>query len=386
MSKNHPWNILNTSFLVGTLVLAVVLVPLHLIQNGFRWSEWLICLAMVFVIGTAISAGYHRLFSHRAFQAAAPVRFLLLVFGAASFENSALKWSSDHRVHHKHVDTPRDPYAIQKGFWYAHWGWVMESQDHPVEGVADLEKDPMVRWQDRHHFLIGAIVALIPVFVGLLTGNFWGHFVIGLVLRIVITHHTTFFINSAAHVLGSRPYTDANTARDSAILAPLTYGEGYHNFHHMWQWDYRNGVKWYQYDSTKWLLNVLRWMGLVKGLRRVSEPVIRRAELNMEEKTLRARLAKAAPSVAEPAVSRLEAAHLRLDQALKAFHDRQVAWEQTRSEWRANLKQKKEGLQQAWEERRAEWRVTLDQHRAELGSAWEEWKGARRAVKRALHA
>lgn len=380
MSKPPVWNFLNTAFLWGTLLLAAILVPLHLVIHGWHWSEWGLSLGMVFLIGTAISAGYHRLFSHRAFQAKAPVRFLLLAFGAASFENSALKWSSDHRVHHKHVDTPLDPYAIQNGFWYAHWGWVMEGKNLPLAGVDDLLKDPLVRWQHRHHFLIGSLVALIPVFVGLATGNLWGHLVIGLLLRIVLTHHTTFLINSAAHVLGTRPYTDANTARDSALLAPFTYGEGYHNFHHMWQWDYRNGVKWYQFDSTKWLLNLLRWMGLVKGLRRVSAPVIRRAELAMEAKTLRARLGKAATEGADALSDRLDEAYARMDLALKSLHDQQVAWEQGRKEWQERMRQRREEWGAAWEAKRADWEARLEAQKQELALAMKEWREARRAV------
>ena len=133
----------------------------------------------------------------------------------------------------------------------------MEEKDSDLPGVADLQKDPLIMWQHRNHFLIGAVVACIPLYLGLLTGHFWAYLVMGLSLRIVLTHHTTFLINSAAHMFGSRPYTDANSARDNWVLAPLTYGEGYHNFHHMWQWDYRNGVRWYQWDTTKWMLSVM---------------------------------------------------------------------------------------------------------------------------------
>ena len=116
----------------------------------------------------------------------------------------------------------------------------------------------------------------------------------------MVTHHTTFFINSAAHLFGTRPYTDANTARDNWLLAPLTYGEGYHNFHHLWQWDYRNGVLWYQWDTTKWLLNVLAWLGLVGQFRRVSAAAMTRARLRMEEKRLRERLVSGQPRRVHP--------------------------------------------------------------------------------------
>ncbi|HQL48473.1 MAG TPA: fatty acid desaturase [Holophaga sp.] len=369
MATKGPWNLLNTAFLVGTLLLALVLVPLHVLTAPFRWEEWAVSLGLVFAIGTAISAGYHRLFSHRAYQASAPVRFVLLCLGAASFENSALKWASDHRLHHRHVDTDQDPYSIRKGFWHAHWLWVMAKGDTPLVAVADLEKDPIVRWQHRHHFVIGASVALLPpLAVGLATGNLAGHLVVGVLLRIVLTHHTTFLINSAAHWFGTRPYTDANSARDNALLAPLTYGEGFHNFHHLWAWDYRNGVKWHQWDSTKWLLALLAAVGLVKGLRRVPVAMIRRAEVAMEAKALQARLERAEPRHSEALRAQIATARDRLDRSLAA--------------WQAH----QEARKTAWAQRRSEWQASLDQHQRELAEAWSEWKAARRAVNRLAYA
>ncbi len=380
MPQAKYWNVLNTSFLVGTLVLALILVPWRILVVRPMWGELLVFATMTFLVGTAISGGYHRLFSHRAYKASWPVRFFFLCVGAAAFENSALKWSSDHRIHHQHVDTDQDPYEIAKGFWYAHWTWAMEAKDLPITGVADLEKDPLIRWQHRNHFLIGAVVSLIPVGIGLATGNVWGYLVWGLLLRIVVNHHSTFLINSAAHAFGSRPYTDTNTARDNWLLAPLTYGEGYHNFHHLWQWDYRNGALWYQWDSTKWLLNVLAWFGLVSGFRRVSAAAMERARLRMEEKRLRERLALASPAVATPMRLRLEAARLKLDQALASLHERHEAWQQKKVAWKA----KGQARAEAWREAKAEWRATLAQHRLELRAAWAEWRAARTEVRMAL--
>ncbi len=380
MSGTKRWNLLNTLFLTGTLALALVVVPWRLAVSGIRLSEGLVLLGMVFAIGTAISGGYHRLFSHRAYRASKPVRFLFLCLGAAAFENSALKWASDHRMHHQHVDTDQDPYTIRKGFWYAHWTWVMEAKELPLTGVADLEKDPLVRWQHRHHFLIGAVVATLPLWIGLATGNLLGHLVFGLILRIVLTHHTTFFINSAAHWFGSRPYTDANTARDNWLLAPLTYGEGYHNFHHQWQWDYRNGALWYQWDSTKWLLNGLAWLGLVGQFRRVPASVMVRARLHMEEKRLRERLLLASPGVASPMQARLAAARVKLDTALATLHQRHEAWGKKKAEWHA----KGQARAEVWREAKAEWQASLTAHRQELKAAWAEWKAARLEVRSAL--
>lgn len=350
------WNWLNVSFLIGTLLLALALVPYHVIHSRSLAWELAVCLVMYLAIGTGVTAGYHRLFSHRTYQAHPILRFLLLCLGAASFENSALRWANDHRLHHRFVDTERDPYSVRQGFWHAHWIWVMESKSHPLQGVEDLEKDPLVRWQDRHYFVIGAVVACIPLVIGWALGNLWGHFVMGVLLRIVLTHHSTFLINSAAHWFGTRPYSDGTTARDNGLLAPLTFGEGYHNFHHTWPGDYRNGVRWYQFDSTKWLLIGLSWIGLVSKLRRVPLQTIQRAKVAMEKKALEARLTQAPQSVAERLRARVAAAHGRLDQALAAFQANREA-------------------------RTAEWRTTMLERRAELRIAWSEWKAARFLVR-----
>jgi stearoyl-CoA desaturase (delta-9 desaturase) len=202
----------------------------------------------------------------------------------------------------------------------------------------------------------------------------------GLIFRIVLTHHTTFLINSAAHVFGSRPYTDANSARDSWVLAPLTYGEGFHNFHHMWQWDYRNGALWYQWDTTKWMLNLLGWVGLVSEFRRVPEASIRRARLAMEEKRLQAKLALSRPGMAEAIAERLATARVRLDEALNRLQERREAWEARKAEWKANRASRAD----QWRTAKAEWKAALAEHRRELREAWREWRDARFEARQVL--
>jgi len=374
---SRRWSPLNTSFLVGTLGLALLLVPLEFAHSLRHWGSWVVFLVMVAAIGMSITCGYHRLFSHRAYQAVWPVRLAMLCLGAASFENSALVWASDHRIHHRSVDRDEDPYNSRKGFWYAHWIWVMEERTQAIVGVADLERDPLVRWQHRHHFLIGACAAaVLPIAAGLLTHNLAGCLVIGLLLRIVVTHHTTFFINSAAHFFGTQPYSDANSARDNAFLAPLTYGEGFHNYHHTWQWDYRNGVKWYQWDPAKWLIRSMSWLGLARGLRMVPGPVIRRARIEMEAKAMMASLAQASPQAVERLNPTVLRARQRLDQALQALQDQREVWDRRKSEWKAHRAE-------VWQQRKAEWKQAMAQRRAEFRLAWVEWKAARLEVRRA---
>ena len=121
----------------------------------------------------------------------------------------------------------------------------------------------------------------LPLFLGWLVGDVWGVFLLAGVLRLVVSHHVTFFINSLAHMWGSRPYTDENTARDNWFLAIVTYGEGYHNFHHLFQSDYRNGIRWWQFDPTKWLIRSLAWLGLTKNLYRTPLERIETARAQM---------------------------------------------------------------------------------------------------------
>jgi stearoyl-CoA desaturase (delta-9 desaturase) len=379
MATRARRSLLNTLFLVGTLMLALVLVPVKLAWQGLTWSEaGMLCL-MYTVIGLSVTIGYHRLFSHRAFQAAWPLRLAVLVLGAAAFENSALWWCSDHRHHHRSVDDPeRDPYAISKGFWYAHWLWVMEGEVRPMTGVADLQRDPLVRWQHKYHFWIGAAVALAPVYVGLATGDIWGQAVMGVLLRIVLTHHSTFLINSAAHVFGSQPYSDANSARDNGFLAPVTFGEGYHNFHHMWPWDYRNAPHWYQWDPGKWLITVFAWVGLARGLRRVPGTEIRRAMVAMEAKRLAAQLASVRPGLSVGLREGLAAAKARVDDALAAFQAHREAWDTLKAQ-RKNRTGAKEDTRR---EARARCKADRARSRQQLWAAWGAWKATRSSCAR----
>jgi len=148
--------------------------------------------------------------------------------------------------------------------------------------VPDLERDPIVAWQHKYYWpLVLVTNAVIPLLVGWMVGDMWGVFLLAGILRLVISHHVTFFINSLAHMWGSRPYTDENTARDNWFIAIVTYGEGYHNYHHMFQSDYRNGIRWWQYDINKWFIAACAWLGLAKNLKRTPDFRIQRARLDM---------------------------------------------------------------------------------------------------------
>ena len=280
-----------TFFIVTTL--GALIGPIWYFQN-FAWSWWILVYVLVFgaIAGMSITGGYHRLFAHRSYEANRIVRLAYLFFGASAFQGSALQWCSDHRIHHRHVDTDKDPYSIRKGFFYAHIGWLFDRRHPRYQNPFpnDLTSDPWMLFQHRYYVPIALLAGFgLPTLMGWFFDSAAMGFWFGGVVRLVIGHHGTFFINSACHTFGRQPYSDSHTAKDNAVLAFLTYGEGYHNYHHEFQFDYRNGIRWYQWDPTKWWIQALSGLGLASKLRRVSEGRILQARLKMQKVHLQRR-------------------------------------------------------------------------------------------------
>jgi stearoyl-CoA desaturase (delta-9 desaturase) len=362
---------LNLVFLLGTLLIALVGTPWYLVKVGLGWPEALTFLIIWFFVGLSVTAGYHRLFSHKTFQAAWPVRLFFLVFGAGALENSVLNWCADHRVHHAHVDHDRDPYNITKGFWWAHMGWIFfENETPPKSVVRDLDEDPLVRWQDKYYALIGIGVALgIPLIVGLLTGRVLGCLLIGGVLRIVVSHHGTFFINSLCHMVGTQPYSREHSARDSPIMAVLAFGEGYHNYHHSFPFDYRNGVKVWHFDPAKWMIWTLSRVGLARDLRRAPEAAVLKAKIEVQFEHAKERLQQVVHDFREHHETRLHDAYTSLQAALHELISLQ-----------RRQKPKVEVVAEGEEALPLETRVGLTYHALE--KALSEWKKTLRQTNR----
>ena len=280
----------NTLFLTLTPPVAIALSWIYFKNNGFHWSMMALAVVFYFITGLSITAGYHRLISHRAYTSNNFIKLIYLLFGAAAFQNSALKWCSDHRVHHRHVDHDKDPYNINRGFFYAHMGWIFYKEQTPeteVQYPKDLTNDKLIMWQHRNYMAIAILMGFVlPTIIGYFMGSALGGLALAGVARIVFVHHCTFFINSLCHIVGNRPYTDTNTARDSYIMAFFSYGEGYHNYHHYFPSDYRNGIRWYQYDPTKWLIKTFSFVGLASDLKKVPEKLIRKAQHDMRSKNI----------------------------------------------------------------------------------------------------
>ena len=363
MFKNIPFGRVEwvtSSFLIITALLTITAVPAYFYFFGWDWFLFAVFLFYYPATGMSITVGYHRLFSHKAFKAKWPVKLFVLLFGAAAFENSALWWSSEHRKHHKHVDTDDDPYDITKGFFWAHMGWLMFKlkPDSPMDNVQDLKKDSLVMWQAKWVHAIAFFMSFIlPALIGyayaVTTQNIsplagaLGGFLIPGVARVVMVQHATFCINSLCHMIGSRPYSTSHSARDSWIAAIFTMGEGYHNYHHEFQWDYRNGVKAWQLDPSKWIIWLLSKIGLTADLKRVPNERILLAETRETRRQIDdqishlQQIANSSEELISQALSSLEGMSNRMteicEELQKAAHDKINLSKSKLSEFRTEI-------------------------------------------------
>ena len=313
--KHVDW--VNVSFLVLTPVFAVAGAAWYTAVNGWFWQDLALCAVMYIATGISITAGYHRYYSHRTYECSKPVQLFWLLFGAAAVENSALCWCSDHRDHHRYVDSEKDPYDIMKGIFWAHMGWIFYKNQPRFDNAPDLKADPLVQWQHRWYLAITTGIGLgIPLIVGLMTGRIWGAILWGGLVRLVLCHHGTFLINSAAHAFGRQPYSTSDTSRDNPFLAIFTFGEGYHNFHHSFPADYRNGVRWYHWDPSKWLILVLRQFGQTWRLSTIPDRAIARAKMEMDTTNAAAHLEQHPIEWRENLMRKLADGRKRLDAAL----------------------------------------------------------------------
>ncbi|MCB1646931.1 MAG: acyl-CoA desaturase, partial [Pseudomonadales bacterium] len=213
--------------------------------------------------------------------------------------------------------------------------------DRDYQNVRDLDKDPIVVWQDKYYWTLAFVLNVgLTTAIGFLLGDPVGGLLIMGFLRLVTCHHTTFFINSLAHTWGNQPYSDQNTSRDNPVIALLTYGEGYHNFHHTFQWDYRNGIRWYHFDPTKWLINALSWLKLTWNLKRIAPEKIEQSMAAMQLKKASASIARYRLGNKEQWLQLLETEY---DQLVHTLNE----WARCRQDW---VDLKRADIKRRWDE------------------------------------
>ncbi|MSO85755.1 MAG: acyl-CoA desaturase [Rhodospirillales bacterium] len=292
------------------------------IWTGVQGSDLALAAGLYALRMFAVTAGYHRYFSHRAYKTSRAFQFILAFVAQSSAQRGVLWWAANHRHHHRYSDMDNDVHSpVRSGFWHAHLGWFFTERHTPTDlaAVRDLAKYPELRWLDRNPYfppvLAGFVVWLLAGWSGLVVGFFWST---------VAVWHATFSINSLAHVLGRRRYVTGDQSRNNWWLALLTFGEGWHNNHHHYHSAARQGFRWYEIDVSFYALKALAAMGLVWDLRAPPAPVVRDA-LPLRPAIVEKAAALLAASfqaerIAADVRARLAEPHFGLDAAFAALH------------------------------------------------------------------
>jgi len=261
------------------------IIAVHLLGALGIWYLWayfhaatvVLALGMFVLVHLSISVGLHRLYSHKAYRATKPLEIFLVLFSAAAFQASIIVWAYQHRMHHEHSDTDKDPYSVEHGFWWAHIGWIWRTKaEIDPNAVKDLRRNKRVLWQDGFHLQLAILMSFVlPTCVAAALWNdpYGGCLVAGF-LRLAAQYRTTWMINSVAHTYGFRRYESGGSARFSPWLAISTMGENSHERHHLAPEDYRAGVKWYHLDIAKWFIELCSVFGLASGLRSMPESAV----------------------------------------------------------------------------------------------------------------
>lgn len=243
---------------------------------GWSWTAFAWLIGGYTVRMFAITAGYHRYFSHRTYKTSRWFQFVLALLALSAAQQGPLWWAAHHRKHHKYSDGPLDIHSPrQRGFWWSHMFWILSSRytTTDIEGIRDFAKYPELRFVDRFDVPIAIAWGFVLYAIGGTTALVWGHFV-----AIVLAWHFTFCINSLAHVWGRRRYATTDDSRNNAVLAVMTLGEGWHNNHHYYQRSARQGFFWWEVDISYYILKLLEVVRIVRDVEGVPTHVRDREE------------------------------------------------------------------------------------------------------------
>jgi stearoyl-CoA desaturase (delta-9 desaturase) len=250
--------------------LLVHLLPFLAIFTGITSTALILFAVTYFGRMWLVTAGYHRYFSHRAYRLGRVSQFLIAFGAETSAQKGVLWWASHHRNHHQFSDTDRDLHSPRKGFWWSHVGWILcdKYKGYDPERIRDFQKYPELVFISKRDWIAPWALGIACFLIG-----GWSGLVVGFFASTVLLWHTTFLVNSAAHVFGRRRYDTEDTSRNSLLIALVTGGEGWHNNHHHYQASARQGFFWWEIDTTYYGLKVLSWLGIVKDLRKPPDRV-----------------------------------------------------------------------------------------------------------------
>ena len=259
-----------------------VAVVISLWGRGFQWVDCSLLLGMYVLTAMGITVGYHRLFTHRAFETNRVVQFVLAVVGSMAIEGPLLKWVAIHRRHHQHSDTHEDPHSpheqgngflgLLRGIWHSHMGWFFEPDPPDLSHyVKDLHQSSLLRTASTLFPLWATLGLLLPAALGgLLTGTWMGALsglLWGGLARVFLVHHVTWSINSICHLWGSQPFQTGDQSRNNFVFGAVGLGEGWHNNHHAFPTSAKFGLRWWQIDVGYWFIRALALSGLAWRVR-----------------------------------------------------------------------------------------------------------------------
>jgi stearoyl-CoA desaturase (delta-9 desaturase) len=241
-------------------------------ERAVHWPDVTLLLVMYALTALGITIGFHRMLTHRSFRAHPIVKFVLLVLGSMALEGAAIEWAATHVKHHAQADREGDPHSPVEGFFHSHVGWLFKDRmADPKVYCKHLTQDPIVMFVSRTFFLWVALSLLIPFAIGGWQGLLWG----GLV-RIFLTHHVTWSVNSVCHTFGKRQFETTDQSRNEWVVGLLAFGEGWHNNHHAFPRSAFHGLSWWQFDLSGYIIRLLERVGLVHEVYRVSPEMLER--------------------------------------------------------------------------------------------------------------
>lgn len=248
-----------------------------------KWMTLHFTLLYIICSGLSVTAGAHRLWSHRAYKAKLPLRIFLMLFNCMAGQNDIYDWVRDHRVHHKYSETDADPHNVNRGFFFAHVGWLMCHKHSEVtkKGKAidcsDVANDPVVKFQRRYHIPMTILLCFIVPTV--IPYRYWGEsrwnaFFVAAILRWVFQLNSTWLVNSAAHIWGQKPYDKNISPAENVLVSFLAIGEGFHNYHHTFPWDYSTSELGWKLNLSTMFIDLMAKIGLAYDLRKPTRDMV----------------------------------------------------------------------------------------------------------------
>ncbi len=285
--------------MVAGPILATLFAIVLLWNRYVGWADITLLFVMYLVTGLGVTIGFHRLLTHRSFKAGPILEFVLLALGASVGQGGPIYWSSIHIQHHAMSDSPGDPHSPTEGFFHAHFGWILSLfYADPNRYGQWLGRNKIAVFIEKTTLFWVALGFLIPYLIAGVSGLFWGGAV-----RMFVTNHITWSVNSVCHSFGSRPYQTNDLSRNNFLIGLLAWGEGWHNNHHAFPRSAFHGLKWWQFDLSGLIIRMLEQLGLVTDVVRVDAEVERKMKDRLLREQERREQSVAEQTVTEQSIS-----------------------------------------------------------------------------------